>query len=340
MGGSNEDTLLVARCRLEQQQTAQVYLLKCTCVVWTDDTRGIAHEPPPRLSFDQPKRRFPLKKSVVAATALGLVVLVVLGAWWLLAQRPRSSGPSMETGPAAAPAPSAPMPMAQTASGPDVRHPLELAGPPASTSQPATAIDVESVLTDLFGRKAALGMFQLDDFARRVAATVDNLGRSHAPSRLWPVNPAEGRFLALKQGDSEVISADNGLRYTPYVLLIETVDLRQVVTAYRKLYPQLQTAYEELGYPRRYFNDRVVEVLDQLLATPDIDAAPKVRLPAINGPMQPQRPWVLYEYEDPTLQSLSAGQRMLLRTGPVNERRLKAKLAELRRLLATGATRQ
>jgi len=107
-----------------------------------------------------------------------------------------------------------------------------------------------------------------------------------------------------------------------------------------KLYPQLQTAYEELGYPRRYFNDRLVEVLDQLIATPDIDAAPKVRLPVINGPVQPQRPWVLYEFADPALQSLSAGQRILLRTGPVNERRLKARLAELRRLLATGAPRQ
>jgi hypothetical protein len=205
---------------------------------------------------------------------------------------------------------------------------------------PVTAIDVESLLADLFGRKSALGMFQLEDFARRLVVTVDNLGRSHAPSRLWPVNPAEGRFLTEKQGDAEVISADNGLRYTPYVLLIETVELRQVVAAYLKLYPQLQKAYEDLGYPRRYFNDRVVEVLDLLIATPDINAAAKVHLPAINGPVQPQRPWVLYEFEDPALQSLSAGQRILMRTGPVNERRLKAKLADLRRLLATGAPKQ
>ncbi len=243
---------------------------------------------------------------------------------------------------ASAPDPGAarPVPIAPAASEPAIRHPIEAQAPSASDTESPVALDPESVLTGLFGRRSALGMFQLDDFARRVVATVDNLGRSHAPSRIWPMNPAEGRFLTEKSGDVEVISADNGLRYTPYVLLIETVDLHQVARAYVRLYPTFQKAYEEVGYPKRYFNDRVVEVLDQLVATPDVEGSIKVRRPVINGPMQPTRPWVLYEFEDPALQALTAGQRILLRTGPVNERRLKAKLTELRRLLATGAPRQ
>ncbi|TXH58843.1 DUF3014 domain-containing protein [Piscinibacter sp.] len=281
-----------------------------------------------------------MKKSAVAALGLGLMAIVGPAVWWYWLGQAPAQGPAMQAWPASEPARAAPTAIPQAASEPGARHPLELPTPAASAPLPATAIDVESLLTDLFGRKSALGMFQVDDFARRVVVTIDNLGRSHAPSRLWPVNPAEGRFLTEKQGDVEVISGDNSLRYTPYVLLIETVDLRQVAAAYLKLYPQLQKTYEDLGYPRRHFNDRVVEVIDLLIATPDIDAAARVRLPAINGPMQPQRPWVLYEFEDPVLQSLTAGQRILLRTGPVNERRLKAKLAELRRLLATGAPKQ
>ena len=77
-------------------------------------------------------------------------------------------------------------------------------------------------------------------------------------------------------------------------------------------------------------------MIDQLLATPDVSEPLKIRLPQINGPLQPERPWVLYEYEDPTLQSLSAGQKIMLRMGTVNERRMKSKLAEIRRLVATG----
>jgi len=219
------------------------------------------------------------------------------------------------------------------ASEPTIRHPIDVS---SATPLSAAPLDVEAALSELFGRKAVLSMFLLEDFPRRFVATVDNLGRSHAPARLWPVNPVGGRFIVEKQGTAEVISADNGQRYTPYVMLIETVDLRQAVEVYRRLYPLLQQAYADIGYPKRYFNDRLVDVIDQLLATPDIDGQVKVHLPTINGPVQPERPWVLYEFDDPDLQSLSAGQRTLLRMGPVNERRVKVRLAELRRLVTAG----
>jgi hypothetical protein len=214
-----------------------------------------------------------------------------------------------------------------------IKHPIDAS---SATTPSAAPLEVEAALTDLFGRKTVLSMFQLQDFPRRLVATVDNLGRSRAPARLWPVNPVSGRFIVDKQGSAEVISADNGLRYTPYVLLIETVDLRQAVAVYQRLYPLLQQAYEDIGFPKHYFNDRLVDVIDQLLATPDISAQVKVHLPTINGPVQPERPWLLYEFDDPDLQSLSAGQRILLRMGPVNERRVKAKLAEVRRLVTAG----
>jgi Protein of unknown function (DUF3014) len=165
-------------------------------------------------------------------------------------------------------------------------------------------------------------------------ATVDNLGRPAAPARLWPLHPASGKFTVIKQGEVEIIDPDNGLRYTPHVLLLENLDLAQAVALYRRHYPEFQQAYEELGYPRRYFNDRLVDVIDLLLATPEPAGPVKVRLPVINGPVQPPRPWVLYEYEDPALQTLSSGQQILVRMGPVNQRRVKARLAEVRALVA------
>jgi hypothetical protein len=210
-----------------------------------------------------------------------------------------------------------------------IQHPIEAPGEAGAASDPKTA------LTDLFGARTTLSMFHFDDFPRRFAATVDNLGRSSAPSRIWPVVSPSGRFLVERSGDGEVIAADNSLRYAPFVLMIESVDTAQAVATYRRLYPLLQHAYEDLGYPGRYFNDRVVAVIDVLLATPAIDAPPKVHLPAIDPSVHPERPWVLYQFDDPALESLTAGQKMLLRMGPENERRLKAKLVEIRRLLAT-----
>ena len=59
-----------------------------------------------------------------------------------------------------------------------------------------------------------------------------------------------------------------------------------------------------------------------------------VKLTEVKGPIPSNRPWVRYEFADPQLQSLSAGQRILLRSGDVNQRRLMARLRDLRRQIA------
>ena len=46
----------------------------------------------------------------------------------------------------------------------------------------------------LLALMALLALLQTDDFARRLVATVDKLGGEQASARLWPLNPAQGRF--------------------------------------------------------------------------------------------------------------------------------------------------
>jgi hypothetical protein len=226
------------------------------------------------------------------------------------------------------PAPAAP------SSRPGIQYPVE---PLPAVERPVAAADVPELLIELLGRKAVLGLLQIDDFPRRFVATVDNLGRSHAPASLWPVNPAPERFMIEERDGRRFIAADNGLRYTPLVLLAETVEIRQASDLYVRLYPLLQQAYADLGYPRAYFNDRLIEVIDHLLASPEPQEPIEVRLTEVKGPVPSQRPWVRYEFADPALESLSSGQKIMLRVGPVNERRLKARLAEFRRALVSRA---
>ena len=210
----------------------------------------------------------------------------------------------------------------------------------ARRAAPLEAADIGAALTELLGRKAVLSFFQVEDFPRRFVATVDNLGRAHAPPLLWPVNPMAGRFTVEERDGATVIAPDNSSRYTPFVLLAETVDIRRAVDLYVRMYPLLQRTYEELGYPKRYFNDRLIAVIDQLLATPVREEPLKLELTDVKGPIPSERPWVRYQYADPELESLSAGQKILLRVGPVNARRLKAKLAEIREELVRRGTRR
>jgi hypothetical protein len=194
---------------------------------------------------------------------------------------------------------------------------------------------VAEQLTTLLGRKSVLGFLQLDGFVRRVVATVDNLARSQASAKLWPVNPTPQRFTTQKQSNGgEVIHPDNSKRYAALVQMIEAVDTTKAVDLYRGLYPVFQQAYEELGFPKGYFNDRLVQVLDHLIATPMPTEPLAVTLVEVKGTVPSLRPWVRYEFADPEREAMSAGRKMLLRTGPDNQRRLQAKLKEIRQRVA------
>jgi hypothetical protein len=199
---------------------------------------------------------------------------------------------------------------------------------------------MDEALIDLLGRKAVADQFQVNDFAHRVVATVDNMDRQHMSSRLWPVNPTPGRFTVHEQGGHTYIDPDNGLRYAPLLLLVETLDLSQLVELYVRLYPLLQTAYIDLGYPNGRFNDRLLKVIDHLLDTPVPDGPLELTLPAFDPSVQPPRPWVLYQFANPALESCSAGQKWLLRLGPVNERRMKTRLAQMKKELLAASARK
>lgn len=250
----------------------------------------------------------------------------------------------MPTPPAAtAPAPvepAAPVASAPTAA-PAIQHPVE---PPAAeagvspTPLPALAeadAFVREQITGLIPGKSIVTFLQMDGFIRRVVATVDNLPREQAPLMAWPVYPTPQRFNTQRSDTGvDTIHPDNSRRYLPLVQLIESVDSAKAVALYRRLYPLFQQAYEELGFPGRYFNDRLVQVLDHLIATPVQTGPLAVTLVEVKGEVPSTRPWVRYEFSDPALQSMSAGQKMLLRTGAENHQRLRAKLVDLRARVA------
>lgn len=233
--------------------------------------------------------------------------------------------------------PESPPPEDRTASAaPDsaIKHPI---GDPAA--HPLGADEVTNALINLIGKDAVESFLQIDEFPRRFVATVDNLGRPHVPRLIWPVKPTPERFIVDELEDSPALGPANFGRYTPFVVLAETVSASRAVDLYARLYPLFQHAYEGLGFPDRYFNDRLIAVIDLLLDTPEVAYPLRLQLIEVKGPIPSQRPWVRYEFADPELERLSAGQKILLRIGPANQGRLKRKLAEIRHELIKRATR-
>ncbi|HEY8265622.1 MAG TPA: DUF3014 domain-containing protein, partial [Steroidobacteraceae bacterium] len=180
----------------------------------------------------------------------------------------------------------------------------------------------EQVAT-LIGTPSFEALLVPDDFVKKAVATADSLARQDVAARMNPAKPLAGAFATAGEGDSLVLGAANFARYSTWVELVDSLDADATAALYKRLYPQFQAAYENLGNPDSYFNDRVVEVIDHLLSAPEAPATITL-----------VRPNVLYEFADPALEAESAGRKLLLRMGPGNAARVKAKLREIRDRIA------
>jgi len=246
----------------------------------------------------------------IAVVAAVLALLAAAAYWFLLRERFQ---------------PPPPPPVSQAPAPPAKKGPQFPIEPPArplpklNESDPA----LREAIGGFIDPQSLAKFFNLEDGIRKIVATVDNLSREIVAERVRAVKPMGGAFVTTGKEASLAIGPKNSARYTAFVNMAAAVNTQKAVEGYVYLYPLFQQAFVELGYPDGYFNDRLIEVIDHLLEAPE----PK-------GPVKLVSPKVLYEFADPELERLSAGQKMMIRVGPENEARLKAKLKEIRAAVA------
>lgn len=228
-----------------------------------------------------------------------------------------------EAPPAAEVAPAAP------AAEPAIKHPIPQP-PGAGDVAPLPTLaesdtPLQHALEQLFGDAPMHQMLVPDGLVRRIVVTVDNLPRQKVAVEKRPLKPLDGQTAVSTEGDLITLSDTNYARYTSLVGLVAKADVQQVAELYFRFYPLFQQAYEDLGYPGQYFNDRLVEAIDSLLAAPE---------PV--GRVQLVQPRVFYEFADPKLEARPAGQKLMIRMGKANASLIKGKLRELRKAVTSG----
>jgi hypothetical protein len=210
---------------------------------------------------------------------------------------------------------------------PAIEHPL-----PTNSESPAAAAalpelkesdaPLRDALARLVGAEGVGSFLRPEDLIRNMVVTIDNLPRQKVAVQRRPTTPLAGAFQVDGDELHATLDPQNFERYKPMVALIGKLDMQKLGQVYMHFYPLFQQSYQNLGYPNGYFNDRLVQVIDVLLATPE---------PA--APIELARPNVMYTFADPTLEARPAGQKLLMRMGPDNAATIKTKLTELRAII-------
>ena len=112
-------------------------------------------------------------------------------------------------------------------------------------------------LASLMGKESLLKIFRVEQLIHNIVVTIDHLPSQGLPVNTMPVTPVPGNLVASVADGEMSISPKNTERYTPYVRLAGMVNTEKLVALYLRFYPLFQQSYEELGYPNKYFNDRV-----------------------------------------------------------------------------------
>ena len=255
---------------------------------------------------------------LVAVLALGGIGYALWQAYPRTAAVPESPTTAR---PADAPPPAAPV-------APVEQFPIEQVQVPETIAEPLPALgDSDAAFLDAMS--TALGgpvsQWLVQEFViPKLVATIDNVPNTKMMRVVYAARPIDGS-LAVAEADGRLwLDAASGARYETAVALFERVDLRQAVGVYVRFYPLFQQAYRDIAEPGASFNDRVVAVVDHLLATPEMEGPIELQRASGSGRLL---------FADPRREGASVGHKAMWRLGPDHAARVKARLRELRAIL-------
>jgi hypothetical protein len=176
-----------------------------------------------------------------------------------------------------------------------------------------------------------LGLTDYDAFARllidealleRFVIMTNTLADEAIAANNRILTQPEKQFRTYIQADKEWIDPASYKRYAPYVDVFESLQTESLLQLYLEYKPAIEDIFAEIGNPSDSFDEKLEEAIDVLLDTPEVPV-----------PVEVFTDSVMYKFADRRLESLTAPQKQLLRTGPENMRRIKAKLREIKESL-------
>lgn len=161
------------------------------------------------------------------------------------------------------------------------------------------------------------------DLVRHFVVFVDNLAQGELARKVSPLKGPDRVFTVSEITNKTYLNPDSYHRYDLYADFVANLNEMQLAATYKELTPLLSEAFEELGYGDMSFNERMLEAIDIMLAAPIIEQPIELDGVSVN-----------YQFVDPQLEALPNAQKLLVRMGPENSKKVKAALRRLKKHLA------
>lgn len=204
----------------------------------------------------------------------------------------------------------------------------------SAVAEPEVVVEPVPVLaeSDAFVQQKALAMINNNvlssslvqqDLVRQFVVFVDNLAQGELTRKVSPLKGPEKLFSVSEITNKVYLNPEGFHRYDAYVDSIAKMDEQSLITTYKQLTPLLEEAFTELGYSNAKFNDRMLQAIKMLLAAPIIEDPIELNSISVN-----------YQFVDPNLEALPSAQKLLIRMGPENTRKLKVALRKIENQLS------
>jgi hypothetical protein len=233
-----------------------------------------------------------------------------------------------------------PAPVAPTLAAPPAEDtpPSSLPEPvtPAFIPPPEPAVDplpslfesddpVRDALADIPLGTAGQQYLMPSNIIERSASLIYLTAQGDVPYKLVPIARPKAKFPIADDGTQVVADPDGFTRYDPITRWIESLDAAALLDAFAGFLPLFREAWGFYGEDPSYFDLAVIETLDTIIATPEIDITEErlIRKEAV---------WI---YENPAIESLAPVQKQILRMGPRNASAVKQKAIQVRALWLT-----
>ena len=210
--------------------------------------------------------------------------------------------------------------------------PQPLGGQPAPIAVPPLD-QSDSVVRDLVQKISShpqvAAWLTTKGLIRNFAVVVTNIADGTTPAVHLQVLRPSTAFQVTERGGDLFIDPSSYHRYDGLAAAVSSIAPADAARLYATLKPRIEEAYRDLGYPSASFDRSLERAIVLLLKTPVTEGSVRVQPHGAVG----------YAYADPRLESLTAAQKQLLRTGPANVRAIQSSLRAIALALGIPAER-